>query len=454
MTRHYGLEFMLSRTSKVLEFFLPETYRESLEAPLLYRAKLIIATNLVGVLVCIALLVSIFELNYSLPVFACVTAAAIVSIYMLYRVKVVKENVDENLTLTGTVQVLSISALVYISAFSPKGIGFFGLFWLIPQFLTMAFLFNFYYSLVFGAINLAIFIGITLWKFGNLLDPIKFYPVEFSYLYYASLILLLGYSFFYALSFVHFSSELQKEVIKQRDILVQSAKFQSLGQMASNLAHDINNPLFSIQGKLHQMRNLLSKDQLDLNKCDQIVENIEGTILKLSQIAKGISTFARQGYGDQMSSIYVSELVEGNVAIAIDRIRKSGIKLELDLPDSLELICYPSFISQVLLNLLNNAIDALETSSIKLIRVRVYAEMDWINIVVSDTGPGVPKGFEEKIFDQFFTTKKIGKGSGLGLSISKGLVEVHDGMIMYQRSEGVTSFIVRLPLYSEFTDLA
>ena len=137
---------MLSRTSKVLEFFLPESYRESLEAPLLYRAKLIIATNLVGVLVCVALLISIFELHYSLPVFASVLAEAAVSIYMLYRVKVVSQDVDKNLTLTGTVQVLSISSLIYISAFSPKGIGFFGLFWLIPQFLTMSFLFNFYFS--------------------------------------------------------------------------------------------------------------------------------------------------------------------------------------------------------------------------------------------------------------------------------------------------------------------
>ncbi|MGZ3790632.1 MAG: sensor histidine kinase, partial [Bacteriovorax sp.] len=215
----------------------------------------------------------------------------------------------------------------------------------------------------------------------------------------------------------------------------------------SNLAHDINNPLFTIQGKLHQMRNLLSRDQLDLERCDQIVESVEATLLKLSQIVKGISTFAREGRGDQMVSISVAELVESNLALAIDRIKNSGIELQIQIDPKAMLICYPSFISQVLLNLLNNAIDALENAPVKKIEVKAYTEKNWTYISVSDTGAGVPKDYEKKIFDPFFTTKTFGKGTGLGLSISKGLVEVHEGELLYMRVDQKTVFLVKLPSY-------
>lgn len=148
-----------------------------------------------------------------------------------------------------------------------------------------------------------------------------------------------------------------------------------------------------------------------------------------------------------MVSISVKDLVEGNLALAIDRIKNSGIDLEIHIDPKAKLICYPSFISQVLLNLLNNAIDALENAAVKKILVSAYVEKNWIHIAVSDSGPGVPKEIEKKIFEPFFTTKTFGKGTGLGLSISKGLVQVHEGELLYNRDNNMTTFIVRLPSY-------
>jgi C4-dicarboxylate-specific signal transduction histidine kinase len=310
----------------------------------------------------------------------------------------------------------------------------------------IAFYFNTRFSFYFALANFILFFGISYYKYEYYFDPLTNLP-KFAFLYYFFLALVIVFSYLLAFLFVHLSEELQREVVKQRDLLVESAKFQSLGQMASNLAHDINNPLFSIQGKLHQMRNLLSRDQLDLEKCDQIVEGVEITIFKLSQIVKGISTFAREGRGDQMVSISVAELIESNLALGIDRIKKSGINLEIRIDPKVSVICYPSFISQVILNLINNAIDALENALIKQIEVYTVLDKKWICIIVSDSGAGVPKEFEKRIFDSFFTTKTFGKGTGLGLSISKGLVEVHAGELNYERNNNKTSFIVRLPSY-------
>ena len=101
----------------------------------------------------------------------------------------------------------------------------------------------------------------------------------------------------------------------------------------------------------------------------------------------------------------------------------------------------------ILINLLNNAIDALEYAEVKLILVEASIVDKWVEIHIKDSGAGVPAEIESKIFDSFFTTKKYGKGTGLGLSISKGLVEIHEGSLKYQRTGNMTDFVVRLPSY-------
>jgi signal transduction histidine kinase len=437
---------LLKKLMGTLDIFLPAQLSVSVEAPLLYRARTIVGTNIVSLIASFALLAAVVALGLSNLIFWGVIFCILTLIFHLIFLKRLNNHFEKKLQVGATVQIVIITALIYLTAFSPKGMGFFGLIWLMPVFLMMAFYFNTRFSLIIAIINYIIYFTICTLKMENFHQPLQVVQ-NFPIVFYIFLSLVIAFTFFMAFLFVHLSEELQREVVKQRDLLVESAKFQSLGQMASNLAHDINNPLFTIQGKLHQMRNLLSRDQLDLERCDQIVESVEATLLKLSQIVKGISTFAREGRGDQMVSISVKDLIEGNLAVAIDRIKNSGIELEIHIDPKAKVICYPSFISQVLLNLLNNAIDALENSPVKKIEVKAYLEKNWIHISVCDSGAGVPKEIEAKIFEPFFTTKTFGKGTGLGLSISKGLIQVHEGELLYDRCENKTSFTVRLPSY-------
>lgn len=436
---------MLKKLLMGLDNFLPAQFSEAVEAPLLYKGRVIVATNIASLFAVLVLLVMCFVLHLSLLVHIGVFLSLITLFIHLYFLKSQSGQFERNLLIGATVQVIVLSSLVYLTAFSANGMGIFGLIWLIPVFLMIAFYFNTRFSLYVALLHFGIYFAICFFQYDRFLDPVAM--TDFPKVFYLFLSLVIGFAYLLAFLFVHLSEELQNEVVKQRDLLVESAKFQSLGQMASNLAHDINNPLFTIQGKLHQMRNLLSRDQLDLEKCDQIVESVEATLLRLSQIVKGISTFAREGRGDQMVSIGVAELIENNLALAVDRIKNSGIDLHIQVDPEAKIICYPSYISQVLLNLLNNAIDALETSSVKVIEVRAYLEKKWVHITISDSGPGVPKDIEKKIFEPFYTTKTIGKGTGLGLSISKGLVEVHEGDLSYERQDQRTTFHVRLPSY-------
>lgn len=437
---------MLKKLYGFLDFFLPPQLSEFVEIDVLFRARLVVAANICGIVIVSSLFIVSNILGLSLYVKIGILISLIVLFALIIFLKTRLVNFETSLNFGSAVQVIVLFSTVYLTAFSEKGMGFFGLVWLLPLFLMNAFYFKPRYALILFFLN-----GIALAVVLTIFSPDFYRPLShvqnFQKVYIMFLLLVIVFCFMQALLYVQMSYQLQFEILKQKSLLIESAKFQSLGQMASNLAHDINNPLFTIQGKLHQMRNLLYRDQLDLASCDRIIENVENTILRLSQIVKGISTFARQGKGDQMVSIRVQDLVESNMIIADDRLKKNNITLKLDIDQSINVICYPSFISQVLLNLINNSVDALEASEVKIIEVEVFSADEWVEIHIRDSGPGIPKEIEGKIFEPFFTTKKIGKGTGLGLSISKGLVDAHDGEIFHTIEKDKTTFVVRLPSY-------
>lgn len=437
---------MLKKLYGFLDFFLPPQLSEFVEIDVLFRARLVVAANICAIVIVSSLFIVSSILGLSLFVKIGILISLIVLVALIIFLKTRLVNFETCLNFGSAVQVLVLFSTVYLTAFSEKGMGYFGLMWLLPLFLMNAFYFKPRYALILFFLN-----GVALAAVFTTFSPEFYRPLShvhnFQRVYLIFLLLVILFCFLQALLYVQMSYQLQYEILKQKSLLIESAKFQSLGQMASNLAHDINNPLFTIQGKLHQMRNLLYRDQLDLASCDRIIENVESTILRLSQIVKGISTFARQGKGDQMVSIRVQDLIESNMIIADDRLKKNNITLKLDIDQTINVICYPSFISQVLLNLINNSIDALEASEVKIIEVEAFSANEWVEIHIRDTGPGIPKEIEGKIFEPFFTTKKFGKGTGLGLSISKGLVDAHDGEIFHTIEKDKTTFVVRLPSY-------
>ena len=430
----------------MLDFFLPEHVSDQVDITTLFRARSIVAAGILGIIVMSLFFLGASILQVTLLVRIGILFSLISLVTLIVFLKTRQNNFEDSLNIGAGIQIAILYAAIYFSAFSPKGMGFFGLVWLIPIFLMSAFYFKPLYGLICFFLNMAIIAALYVIFHDRFYAPMQ-YVANFKgvFLFYLAFVIISAslLSFF----FIQLNELLKEELSKQRGLLLESAKFQSLGQMASNLAHDINNPLFTIQGKLHQIRNLFSHDELDLDKCDNIIEEVEGTILRLSQIVKGISTFARQGHGDQMVSVSADELIRGIVLLGSDRIVQLGITFDLKIAPNTKVICYPSFISQVLINLMNNAIDALEHAEIKVIQVEAFSRDKWVEIHIRDSGPGVAPEIESKIFESFFTTKKYGKGTGLGLSISKGLVEAHEGELKYERSLGMTDFVVKLPSY-------
>jgi signal transduction histidine kinase len=222
-------------------------------------------------------------------------------------------------------------------------------------------------------------------------------------------------------------------------------KLASIGQLAAGVAHEINNPLGSILIYSSMLKNTIEKATAD----EQSKEDLELIIeeaKRCKNIVSNLLNFARQGKLN-LSTINFSKLLNSVVKI----IRKNpeyadvNIKIETDGKGN-QIEADEDQLKQVLLNLMNNACEAMTEVRDKTISIKLFSDNENIVAEISDLGNGIPQENYSKIFTPFFTTKKIGKGTGLGLAISYGIVKMHRGDISFKSEIGKgTTFRLKLP---------
>lgn len=164
---------------------------------------------------------------------------------------------------------------------------------------------------------------------------------------------------------------------------------------------------------------------------------------------KNFLTFARQS-APEKTTVNINEVITGVLGIRIHELKNRRIKAVLELCQEFQPVeGNVTQMQQVVLNLIDNAMDAIEESGVgDRITVRTCSEGGWVIMEIEDNGPGIPEEHLSKIFDPFFTTKQPGKGTGLGLSIAYGIIKKHGGTITVNTTAGSgTSFTVRLPLF-------
>lgn len=229
--------------------------------------------------------------------------------------------------------------------------------------------------------------------------------------------------------------------------LVGSAKMSALGEMAAGVAHEINNPLAIISGRSAQVRRALEKQPQDIPRALTLMQNIDDTVQRISKIVQGLRTFARDGRGDPMVLNPISTIITETLDLCRERLTKNNVKVETQIPEPApQISCRPGEISQILLNLMHNAHDAMEgQKEERKIKIQVSESLHHVDISVEDSGPGIPDTLREKIMQPFFTTKPVGKGTGLGLSISMGIAQAHNGSLFLDATPKGTRFVLRLP---------
>lgn len=233
--------------------------------------------------------------------------------------------------------------------------------------------------------------------------------------------------------------------------MVETGKLASIGELAAGIAHEINNPVAIMIEEAGWVSDLLEDEGKKMSCYPEIsraLEQVRTQGGRCKDITHKLLSFARQT-DSRIAEVSLPALIEEVVEISIQQARYAQVQLSLDMDSNMPLVSGSiSELQQVFLNLINNAIQAMEAEG-GILSITCCAEDDQALISVADTGPGIPAANLGRIFDPFFTTKPVGKGSGLGLSICFGLIHQMGGEIEVESGVGQGArFNIRLPLPS------
>jgi C4-dicarboxylate-specific signal transduction histidine kinase len=245
--------------------------------------------------------------------------------------------------------------------------------------------------------------------------------------------------------FVLFMRDLT-EYKKLEDAATNSARLASLGVMASGIAHEINNPVAIIYGMAGLLGRGLNGEDIGQDKMRDMTTKIRTACNRILSIIRGIKAFAHNGDNDKFETISLAALIDESLEYMNEKFRSAAIQLKVDPVPEVSIECRRVQISQIIINLLGNAFDAVREQKPNWVHLDFQLMPDVLIIQVTDSGGGIPPEVEKKLFTPFFTTKGVGKGTGLGLSISMGILADHQGSLSLDRLCKNTRFVIKLPL--------
>ena len=241
--------------------------------------------------------------------------------------------------------------------------------------------------------------------------------------------------------------EAEKTILEQQSKLVATSKLSALGELSAALTHEINNPLAVILGRTEMIQEALKKSQPPIENIRTMVDSIEVTGRRIEKIMRTVRSLAHGGDAEPLQVVTLGSVVDSTLDIVGARILNHEIKLSIDLGDPhLKISCRPTEIFQILVNLMNNAHDAILGKENSWINVDARLEKEGVLLSVTDSGPGIPEETKQKLFSPFFTTKQVGVGTGLGLTISQSLAHRNGAKLWYDEASKSTRFCLWVPL--------
>lgn len=244
------------------------------------------------------------------------------------------------------------------------------------------------------------------------------------------------------------------ELIKAKnDLRIQEARSQytarlvSLGEFSAGIAHEVNNPLTIIEGSVSLIKILLEDKDLDRKQLLKSADKISETASRIAKIIKGLRTLSGNADDEPFTNVSFQSIIDPAIEISKPKLLNYNIKLSVhSTQDKVDLFGNEVQLSQVMMNLVSNAIDAVkEMPGERWIEIHYNALVEWLDILVIDSGRGVQEEFRARIMDPFFTTKVSHQGTGLGLSISKSIIENHQGSLTLLIDTKHTTFRIRFP---------
>jgi len=239
-------------------------------------------------------------------------------------------------------------------------------------------------------------------------------------------------------------NRMTRELERREEFLLQSQKLRAVGSLTAGIAHEVNNPINNIMLTAAVLEEDL--DNMSEDEQRELIEDIVAQAERARKIVRNLLDFARESE-ISVERLRVEEVVGDAVNLAANQLKLSGVRVVRDIADDLpEISGDRHYLSQVFLNLILNAADAMANGGTLTLSSDMSLDTACVAIRISDTGPGMPPQVLKGIFDPFFTTKSSGSGTGLGLSVSLGIVQKHGGEIKVESTVGEGStFIVILP---------
>jgi PAS domain S-box-containing protein len=243
------------------------------------------------------------------------------------------------------------------------------------------------------------------------------------------------------------------EQIQAEQQMAHASKMATLGEMSAGVAHELNQPLTVIKTGINLiLRKIINNQPISEETLKILAEEIDAQVDRASRIINHMREFGRKTEIHK-AAVQVNEAIRGMVTVIGKQLELRKIKLFLDLdPELPRILGDKNRLEQIFINLALNARDALDDLSIaeKIIRIHSFFENNWVKIDFTDNGCGIPKENQEKIFEPFFSTKGVGQGTGLGLSVSYGIIRDYQGQIQVNSRMGSgTSFILQFPALKE-----
>ncbi len=259
--------------------------------------------------------------------------------------------------------------------------------------------------------------------------------------------------------------------------LIQSGKLASIGELASGVAHELNQPLMVIRGKAQLIQRKIRSHKTNANELSEQLEPINRNTKRMMNIINHLRTFSRQSQSE-FKPVDVNKVIEDSFLMVDEQLKLRNIEAEINMGVRLPKVKGDANqLEQVVLNMITNARDAIEARDegrgtsdeerrmkddstngqneyrgrleiiTRMLETDNRQSKDFIEILITDNGGGIPADKVEKIFDPFFTTKEVGKGTGLGLSISYGIIKDHKGEIeVAETGQDGSTFRIRLPI--------
>ncbi len=227
------------------------------------------------------------------------------------------------------------------------------------------------------------------------------------------------------------------------------SKLATLGEVATGIAHEINQPLAYISGFIQNLEIAFEKNNIDPDKIKKNLKTAYRQVVRITDIIQHLRTFGRKDQEEKQKEITnMVKVLDNTLLIMGERIRLSNIDLKKIIEPDLPAIKGSSNqLEQVFINLFQNSVDALSSAKEAEIRIKMYSDKNMLITEFADNGEGIDKEIQKKIFEPFYTTKEVGKGTGLGLSIVYGIIQEHNGSVACESeiNKG-TTFIIKIPI--------